>query len=255
MISFPDWPMSRTIEEALADWNLRHSEKLDPEGSEWSLVFKAILAFLRHKMSNYDEVRRERPEERERFYREVQGKAQRHYPWLRPEVDPRRAKLSGEELPPAGMSRPFDCAASYLADRYADKNALLSYGRETRSPEERKAVRQVVKYLEEDIAQVEGLFKSDGLWCGTLETGLRYALDFDRFNFNHLRDTRIKCPACGARIWQVKRPVPVGQRLFWRVWRCDCAFAGIPLPLPKDSRVKEGELRGGFTVQKRRGIG
>jgi hypothetical protein len=244
MISFPDWPRDRILFEACEDWNLRHAaldEKLDPATSEWPLLFKGTLAYLRHALSNYDEVRRAHPEERERLYREVQRQAQRHYSWLRPDVDP-RDKVPKEKPPAAVEKLPFDLAAKFLADRYTDKNRLIQYSRESRSPDERRAVKAVVGFVEEDIAMAERLVKSDSFWIGPLEAMCKYAVSVDRFASNHRRDTRLSCPACGARIWQIKPPVPVGQGRYWRVWICECTFVSIPLPLPRDSRVMEAKL-------------
>jgi hypothetical protein len=244
MISFPDWPRERIIEEALADWNLRHpaaEEKLDAATSEWSRVFKAVLAYLRHRLSPYDEIRRAHPEERERLYREVQRQAQRRYKWLKPDVDPRGTEPPKKE-PPTAETLPFDSAARFLADRYGDKNRLIQYGRESRSPDERRAVKAVVGLVEQDIAMVEGLLKSDSFWIGPLETMGKYAVSVDRFALNHRRDTRLTCPACGSRIWQIKPAVPVGQGRYWRVWVCECTFVSTSLPLPKDSRVMEDKL-------------
>jgi hypothetical protein len=244
MISFPDWPRERIVEEALADWNLRHpaaEEKLDAATSEWRKVFKAVLAFLRHRLSSYDDAWHDHPEERERFYREVQRQAQRRYKWLRPDADSRMDPPPKEELP-AAETLPFDSAARYLADRYTDKNRLIQYGRESRSPDERRAVRECVRYVQEDIEQVEGLVKSDSFWVGPLKTMCKCAVSLDRFASNHRRDTRLSCPACGSRIWQIKPPVPVGQGKFWRVWVCECTFVSIPLPLPRDSYVMEAKL-------------
>jgi hypothetical protein len=243
MISFPDWPRERIIEEALADWNLRHhaaEEKLDPVASEGRMVFKAVLAYLRHRLSPYDEIRRAHPEERERLYREVQRQAQRRYKWLRPDVDPRGTEPQKKE-PPATEILPLDSAARFLANRYGD-NRLLQYERESRSPDERRAVRECVRYVQEDIELAEGLLKSDSFWLGPLETMCKCAVSLDRYTSNHRRDTRLSCPACGSRIWQIKPPVPVGQGRYWRIWVCECTFVSTPLPLPRDSYVMEAKL-------------
>jgi hypothetical protein len=236
--------MDRIIEEALADWNLRHpvaEEKLDAATSEWRMVFKAVLAFLRHRLSSYDDARHAHPEERERFYREVQRQAQRRYRWLRPDVDPRGTEPPKKE-PPTAELLPFDLASRFLSDRYTDKARLLTYGRESKSQRERRAVKAAVGFVEQDIAMVEGLVKSDSFWVGPLKTMCKCAVSVDRYASNHRRDTRLSCPACGSRIWQIKPPVPLGQGRYWRVWVCECTFVSTSLPLPKDSRVLESKL-------------
>jgi hypothetical protein len=137
---------------------------------------------------------------------------------------------------------PIGEPACLLLDARGDKAALLQYGQESRSPDERRAVREVVKYVEQDITQIEGLIKADSFWFGSLEMARKYVADLDRFRPNYLRDTGLHCPACGGRIQQVKKALPMGQRRFWRIWRCGCIFAAASLPLPKDSRVKEALL-------------
>jgi hypothetical protein len=176
----------------------------------------------------------------ERLTREVQRQAQRRYRWLRPDVDPRTE--APKEEPPNAEVLPFDCAASYLADRYTDKNRLIQYGQESRSPDERRAVRECVRYVQEDIEQVEGLLKSDSFWLGPLETMCKYAISIDRYASNHRRDTHLSCPSCRSRIWQIKPPVPIGQGRYWRVWVCECTFVSTSLPLPEGCRVMEAKL-------------
>jgi hypothetical protein len=98
--------------------------------------------------------------------------------------------------------------------------------------------------VQEDIELAEKLVKSKSLWFGSLESARKWIVPLDHFSPNHLRDTRLQCPACGARIWQIKKAIAVGQGRHWRVWRCDCIFAAASLPLPKDAWITEAKLWG-----------
>jgi hypothetical protein len=55
-ILVPAWPRERVIREAVNNWNVRHSpNKLHPETSPWPRLCAAVLTFVRHDLTDYDQ--------------------------------------------------------------------------------------------------------------------------------------------------------------------------------------------------------
>jgi hypothetical protein len=53
--TFPGWPPVCMIEEACADWNLRHPNRgVSAKKTDWRKLYQVIRAFLRHQFTNYD---------------------------------------------------------------------------------------------------------------------------------------------------------------------------------------------------------
>jgi hypothetical protein len=84
----PDWSPQRLAREAVCAWGFRHlgEEELRTETSPWPLVRGAILALLRHRLSDYDQQLRLRcehdPKFRDELVVQVAAAAFRKYPWL-----------------------------------------------------------------------------------------------------------------------------------------------------------------------------
>jgi hypothetical protein len=96
-IHLPTWPMPRLLREACAEWNLRHQNAfLDWKSSPWPRVVVALLAWFRHRFSNYDAARKAHPELRLALRAQIKLAALRAYPWLGKSEDP-RAVISAAE--------------------------------------------------------------------------------------------------------------------------------------------------------------
>jgi hypothetical protein len=52
--AFPNWTMSRLLSEAAASWSLQH-DPINPETGEWPALYRAVLGYLRHQHSSYEE--------------------------------------------------------------------------------------------------------------------------------------------------------------------------------------------------------
>ena len=63
-IQLPNWPPRRLMTEALFAWGCRHldEEYIACDSAPWSLIRGAVLAFLRHQMTDYNDRLRARCE-------------------------------------------------------------------------------------------------------------------------------------------------------------------------------------------------
>jgi hypothetical protein len=90
--TFPNWPPARMIEEACANWNMRHlNHRVSAHKAEWSRIYKAIRPWLRHQFTNYDSLLVTNPELRQELRQELAALIAKTYPWLRLGTDPRKA--------------------------------------------------------------------------------------------------------------------------------------------------------------------
>ena len=56
MISLPQWTAGRLLREAVADFNLRRPDsRLDAKTNDWSVLYRTIHKFIRHRLTDYEE--------------------------------------------------------------------------------------------------------------------------------------------------------------------------------------------------------
>jgi hypothetical protein len=97
-VNIPSLSMASVIKAACAQWSDLHPETpADPVTSPWSLVVTAVDCWLRHAMTQYDQVRTNK--NRSELQAAIRVAARRQYPWLRSEPDPRIALVPTEEPP------------------------------------------------------------------------------------------------------------------------------------------------------------
>jgi hypothetical protein len=87
MISLPNWSLGRLLRESVTDFNLRHPDYLlDAKSGEWPVLYNVVNAFLRHRLTNYEEqlaTARYNPALRGELVSKIERVACRKYPWLR----------------------------------------------------------------------------------------------------------------------------------------------------------------------------
>jgi hypothetical protein len=243
------------LSEAIADWNLRHSEAeaLDTRNSEWRRLYWAILAFLRHRLTPYDQTLQESPYDpalRDQLFRRIQAAAHFQYKWLRLETDPRTKETQDK----ADARRPFDRVAADLSDLYTHKNALFQALREARCKgtpplgldsleNELAETESRIKRLEQKLPSAES--KEAGRWImsGTLGgSGIISSL-LGKLCPNQWMPENFGCPKCGVRVMRTKRAMPLGQGQQVFFWWCRCAFCAVHLPpsgsVPRRLRLED----------------
>jgi hypothetical protein len=133
MLTLPNWSPQRLRRESVADFNLRHPDYLlDAKFSDWRVLYRVIHAFIRHRLTDYEEqlgAAGYNPALRYQLKTEIENAACRKYSWLRPDRDPRCAT----EVPkPPKPQLIYNRTASYLADLYTQKNRIIGALREKR---------------------------------------------------------------------------------------------------------------------------
>jgi hypothetical protein len=242
MLVLPNLPFERLIREAVAEWNLRHpaSQGLDSLQSAWPPIYWAILAFLRHRLTDYDQVLQEsdyNPELRDKLFRQIKGEATRRYPWLRLEADPRTERK--QEAQEERATLPFDKIAAVLAKLYTRKNALTQALREATTRERKNSLRQELIATRELIDSAEkGLkgpelrdLKEDETPCLIGVSSARHYFFGPRvLSPNHVRPESFSCPKCGVRVMRTKGAIALGQGKRMVFWSCHCLFFALPHP-------------------------
>jgi hypothetical protein len=253
MISLPNWSQARLIREAIADFNLRHSDSsLDAKSSDWPILCRTIHKFIRHRLTDYEEqlATGYNPALREKLVAEMGKAAAEKYPWLRLERDPRCEDQGQETDKPA-----FNQAAAYLADFYTQKNrilgALAELKRKGGSRAQQQEFRQQLAEIEAQIRRgqeilLEPIYNASGCspkiyLLGPIEVGKRHFFGPRKLSPNHVAAETFACPGCGERIWRSKRPIDLGQGKSAVFWICGCIFYGLP-PAPPGMKMRPLKL-------------
>jgi hypothetical protein len=246
----PDWPPQRLIREATLSWSLRHLDepKLDPEASPWPLLRTALLAYLRHNLSGYDERLRTRyehdPKYRDELAAQVAAAAYRKYRWLRD--DPRPFP----EQPDDSQPRLFTELARNLAHYHSSRDHLTSAIRDLK----REGKQAQVAELQRTLAKIEQRIADNY----AILTGPKYSYGLSgegesrAFGFPHLPeemghyfffDNRpitpnryhylgFRCPQCGVPVVKYKQRVDFGQGFRMIVHSCHCHTTACVCPPP-----------------------
>jgi hypothetical protein len=257
----PSWPPQRLLSEAVLSWNLRHMDDalLDPQASPWPVLRGAVLAFLRHNLSAYDEHLRTRcehdPKFRDELAAQVAAAAYRKYPWLGKD-DP-RPFLEPEDDSPSQL---FTEIARDLAHDHGVRDQLYSAIRDLKRQGKLAQVAALKTTLTQIEKRIERSYK-------TL-TGPKYSHDTHGsqsrgWSFPHLSeemsryyflDDRVvtpnrydyqgfRCPECNAPVVRLKQPVNFGQGWRMIVYSCFCHTLAIACP-PAGRRLKPLTIEG-----------
>jgi hypothetical protein len=254
MISLPNWSQERLLREAVADFNLRHPDsRLDAKTSDWSVLYRTIHKFIRHRLTDYEERlggSGYNQALRDHLVREIEKAACRKYRWLRSDHDP-RSETPCEVQEPAKPQLMYNLGAAQLADLYTQKNRIIGALREKRrkgviAELQQQELRQELTKIEAEILRGQILLKpmydssysSPNIYLlGPLEVGKRlYSFGTRKLSPNHLRAEDFACPGCGERIWRSKQPIDLGQRKSAVLWLCGCIFFGLP-PAPPGMKL------------------
>jgi hypothetical protein len=249
----PDWPPQRLLSEATLSYNLRHmdGEVLDPLTSPWPVLCRVIIAFLRHRTSNYDDrLRGEHdPKYRDELASQVAAAAFRKYPWLGKD-DPRPFPQQEDD----GPSQLFTELARDLAHDHGIRDHLNSAIRDLKRQGNKQAH---IATLQAALAKIEKRIKRSY----EALTGPKYSHDAQGsqsrgWSFPHLAeeqgyyflDDRVvtpnryhyqgfRCPECNAPVVRLKQPVNFGQGWRMIVYSCFCHTLAIACP-PAGRRLK-----------------
>jgi hypothetical protein len=230
-ITFPKWPLSRLLHEAVEAWNARHPESsVDWLTVEWPRLQTIAHAFIRHALSDYDEALREAPSQRKVFRAQLFRAAISTYPALKPgAADPR---LSLEETKQPALL--LDYLARNATEACEASHRLRDLLRVRGA---NKEIKTELRELEAQRAHCTGLLNpkpgDEFNIPGIVWPIPRPGYDFARLDLypNQYRFLKFSCPACQVRIAVTKRPVAIGQGKRGLVASCHCFGAIFPVSL------------------------
>jgi hypothetical protein len=244
LLHLPDWPARRLVTEAMIAYGLRHQEEefIDYECAPWPLVRGAVLAFLRHQLTDYDSQLRARcehdPAYRDELAKAIEQGARRQYPWL--DSDPRPFTE-----PPGDDTLLLDGMAKELANLRTLREHFKSAAHDLRRS---GAPKDQISELEAEAAgvsrQIERMYGM--LVEPKVSPDGNYGHAFilarpgeDRYYFhdarplppNRLIYLGFKCPRCQASVVQRKGFIDFGQT-YNRVvvWSCHCLTYAVYQP-------------------------
>ena len=234
-------------------WSFRHLEEpaLDPTTSPWPSVKGAVLAFLRHRLSAYDDrLRGEYNQElRDELATEVAQAALRRYPWLGKD-DPRPFPEQEKGSPTPVFTTIARDLAHYHSVRDHLTSAIRDLKREGRHLQV-KALQNNLASLETRIARCYGILagpkhtregdrgQSRGFAVPHLpqEMGHYWFLDDRVATPNRYHFLGFRCQECNAPVVQLKQPVDFGQGWKMLVASCYCHTLAVACP-PAGRRLK-----------------
>lgn len=166
-IDLPNWGFNRLLKEACTSWNLRHpdSEQANPIESPWPLLYNAVLTFLRHCHTDYDQMLSLSGGDelvREQLRAEIFAAAMKLYPWLRLGSDPR----VGQSVRIGRAAKFYDRISSELSDLVSRRGQIVTAVNELKrkrslETKQRIAVLQIeLQQLQEDIEVRTRAFKT-----------------------------------------------------------------------------------------------
>jgi hypothetical protein len=245
----PDWPARRLVVEAAIAWGYRHldEEPIDPYTSPWPKMRRAVLAFLRHQLSDYDSRLCARCEHdqayRDELAEQIAEAACREYPWLNSDPRPFSAAESQDDVPL------LDSFAKELSNLISIRNHLASAIKDLKrtgcAGEQLGALQQEMTRIDHQIRELYGFLTKPK--TGTDAVG-GYSRSFTLSRENKERQyyfytsvplptyridyVGVKCPRCGASVARAKQLISLGQgynRV--AVWSCHCLTYAAHQPL------------------------
>jgi len=243
----PDFPPQRLLDEAALSWNLRHMDEsplLEADTSPWPLVRGAVLAFLRHRLSAYDDrLRGEYNHElRDELATEIARAAYRRYPWIAKD-DPRPFPEPKDD----GQSQLFTELARDLARDHSTRDHLVSAIRDLK----REGKLAQVAALQTALAKIERRIghsyriltepkylhdasgsssRGYGFPHHDEQMGHYYFLDDRAVTPNRYDYLGFYCPQCDARVVRHKQPINFGQGFKMIVHSCYCTTQAAVCP-------------------------
>jgi hypothetical protein len=243
-VHLPDWPARRLVCESLVSWGFRHLDDpyIDAAEAPWPLVRNTVLAFLRHRLTDYDDQLRARCERdeayRDKLVGEIAQAAFLKYPWL--SNDPR-------PFPQIEDCLFLDRAARELSNLHSLRDHLESAIRDLKrscgSREQITGLEAEVARTKEQITEVysfltvpktgedsEGVYSRSILWPHEDE-GDYYFFNSRSLPPNRLNYLGFQCPRCQASVAQRKGFVNWGQRHDRMIiWSCYCLTYSVYQP-------------------------
>lgn len=246
----PDWPPQRLLAEAIMAVNLRHldAQPLDPATSPWPLVCSAVLAYLRHNLTAYDERLRTRcehdPEYRDDLAVQVAAAAYRKYRWLR--NDPRPFP---EQQDDGGPPQLFTEIARDLAHDHGVRDQVVSAIRDLKRDgklEQAKALKITLAKIEKRIERGYAILTApkysydDHGGGGSSrifscshppeEMGQYCFFDGRPVTPNRYHFLGFRCQECNAPVVRLKQPANWGQGVKMAVHSCFCLTKAVVCP-------------------------
>lgn len=231
-ISLADWPFESMFESARFKFNLTtYKDHPITRDTPWEEVYGVILAFIRHDLTDYDEVVTD--SNREELHKQIERAAVRRYPWLRLGRDPREGQNQDIRV-----LLPLDEIARSLSGLHDLKYRVL--GLIQKRPKEAK-YRKTLKEIEDEISHENQLLSSGSEKVRWI-VGRKNRCTV-KFTPSHLKLTGVRCERCKRIVQRSKRPVNVGQGRWVLVYECDCIYMMIDPPPPgqivSEATVKE----------------
>jgi hypothetical protein len=225
----PDWPAETLVREAVISYGLRHLKEvyIDYRTAPWETIQKIIGAFLRHRLSSFDQqlqVLEDYNETyRDELAAEIQRAAFRKYKWLTSDPRPFPQAKGGVLF--------LDRLARELARLHSAQDDLQSALSELRragnSPKQladleslaariAKRIRTLYAFLTEGNSKPdeEGNYGRDGraLVLPLKEEAAYYFFSDRPVPLNRLTYLGFQCSRCGASVARCKNRVDWGQR-------------------------------------------
>jgi hypothetical protein len=253
-IQFPNWTIDRLLSEAITAWNVRHhGYPLDVRTSPWKRLYVALLTFCRHSLSDYDaqlsalerdlvaqrgpDLAARHLEARNALRQEIHGAARRHYPWLKPDSDPRK------EMPEAKPKDPrlLNQVSAEVATLVSHRAELIAVTKELRRKNATPDWRERVAALDAQLADIEDKIQVYSNQFKTLEeiTGDPTQANWRMLNWVHptrgyffggrplppnlISPTKVKCAACGKTVWRSNRELDFGAGIRLVALSCECS--------------------------------
>jgi hypothetical protein len=256
----PDWPPKRLVSEGVLSANLRHQDEelLDADTSPWPLVRGAVLAFLRHRCSQYDDRLRGEHNQalRDSLAVEIAREAYRRYPWIAQD-DPRPfAEPQDDTAAPLFTELARDLAHDHgLRDHLSSAIRDLQRGgnKQARIETLQKALAKIEKRIERNYEILTGPKylpdahggQSRGFSFSRLpeEMGQYCFFDSRVITPNRYHFLGFRCPQCNAPVVQLKQPVNFGQGFRMVVSSCFCRTLACVCP-PAGRQLKPVTLEG-----------
>lgn len=255
-INLPAWPAERIVREAVLSWNLRQTDstkKVNPDTLAWSALRQIVLAFLRHRLTDYDqrlnELCRHNVSSRDGLAQAVAEVAWKIYPWMK--EDPRPFSQAESERKFlnvfAAEASLLQTIVEHLRSAIADLSRQPSENRPRLK--ELKAMLRVAdekkqrswNVLTEPDFRHYGVPDADGA-MGTCHTMIfphffedqpvgYYFFTPQPISPNYYKFLSFACPKCRTRVVETKRTQALGQGKRAFIQSCFCV-SRIVFPPP-----------------------
>jgi len=243
-LALPPFCRDRVIREAVLELERLHGERL-PDKVPWPVLAGAVLAYARHRFSNYDEI--VTVHNRSELQLEIRHRIFSAWPWMSNPPSPEEFGLligcaENED------QRYFNRLSRQLADLHTEKDRiLLALARAGADRVLKQKLQAELRELTELIEQLAAQFKDqsqlgpkyEGVHC------LRYRhRQQGEYNLGELPEYRIKsagfkCRRCSSTVLMTKQPTDFGCGI--RLIRVSCRCQSIAVTGRVDNAL--GQVR------------